>query len=191
MSRTAAEGHARLAQEVIDEHLNPAFEQMRAGEAVDVAGLYRIISTQFVARVLGVPTEDCAQFVRWAEDMAGAFDLSVSSGLEDADAVREAAAVATREMNNYSTAALEQRRRSGNATDLLGALATTDVPLTEKEKHGYVTMLIQGMQDTTVNWAKNVTVALAQHPDQRRAVAEDRTLVRQALDEIVRWQAPV
>jgi cytochrome P450 len=191
VSRVAMDGYTGLAQEVIDEHLNPVFERMRAGDAVDVAGLYTNISTQFIARLLGVPTEDCPQFVAWAKDMAKVFDLTFSTDVENAEAVRAAAAKATGEINAYADSALQQRRRAGESADLLGAIATTEVPLSPEEAQGYVVMLIQGGQDTTATWMKNATIALAQHPEQRRAVAEDRALLRQTLDEVIRWQPPV
>jgi cytochrome P450 len=63
--------------------------------------------------------------------------------------------------------------------------------MTPEERVGYVTMVIQGGQDTSATWAKNITVALAEHPDQRSAVAADSDLVRLALDEVIRWNAPV
>jgi cytochrome P450 len=191
MSRSAAEGHAALAQSVIDRNLNPVFEQLRDGATVDVAALYRTISTEFVARTLGVPREDCGQFVTWAEQMAGTFDLAITPGREDAEEIRRAAVEGTRALNEYASAALDDRRRSGDASDLLGALATTSVPMTPEERIGYVTMVIQGGQDTSATWAKNITVALAEHPDQRSAVAADTDLVRLALDEVIRWNAPV
>jgi cytochrome P450 len=191
MSRSAAEGHAALAQSVIDENLNPVFEQLRAGETVDVAALYRTISTEFVVRILGVPAEDCGQFVTWAEHMAGGFDLTMTPGLDNADAIRRAAAEGTRALSEYAASALEDRRRSGVTTDMLGALATTQVPMTPEERIGYVTMVIQGGQDTSATWAKNTTAALAEHPDQRKAAIQDKDLVRQTLDEVIRWNAPV
>jgi cytochrome P450 len=115
----------------------------------------------------------------------------MSPGREDAEAVRQAAADGTQALTDYAAAVLEQRRRSGDGSDLLGALATTEVPMTPEEQVGYVTMVIQGGQDTSATWAKNMTAAFAAHPDQRHAVASDRELVRQALDEVMRWQAPV
>lgn len=191
MSRKAAEGHAELARQIIHHHLGPVFERMRDGETVDVAGIYRTVSTEFMARLLGVPTEDCGQFVTWAEEMAGTFDLAVTPGREDAEAIRQAATKATNELNDYALQAINQRRGSGENADLLSALANTDAELTDIEGVGYVTMLIQGGQDTVATWAKNTTTAFAQHPDQRKALAEDRGLMQQALDEVIRWQAPV
>jgi cytochrome P450 len=191
MSRTAAEGHAELAQSVVDAHLKPVFERLRVGETVDVAALYRTISTEFVARILGVPLEDCAQFVTWAEQMAGSFELALSPGRDDADEIRRAAEAGTRALNEYAAKALEDRRGSGDSSNILSALATTEVPMTIEERVGYVTMVIQGAQDTTATWAKNTTATLAQHPDQREAVAKDPSLVRQALDEVIRWNSPV
>lgn len=191
LSRQGVVAYSDLARDITDEHIGPVVERLRAGEIVDVAPVVRNIPAYLVTRLLGVPKEDCLQFIEWADLMNGVFELKSAPGVKDAELRRQAAAQATQDMRDYSAGALEQRRRTGDTSDLLGVLAAADDMLSERDKHSYITALIFGAQDTTATLAKNVTVALAQHPDQRRAVAGDRTLIRQTLDEVVRWRAPV
>lgn len=191
LARSAIVAHTDLSREIINDNFDPIIERMRAGESVDLAPVFRSIPTEFVARLLGVPKEDCAQFVQWAERMTGVYELKTDPGMDDGEAKQQSAARATQELYEYSAAALAERERAGGGEDLLSVLASTDVELTEREKCAYITMLIFGAQDTTETFAKNATASLALHPDQRRAIKEDRTLIRRALEEVLRWQAPV
>ncbi|MUL50151.1 cytochrome P450 [Mycobacterium sp. CBMA293] len=191
LSRRAVAGHVELARETINDNFDPIIERLRAGETVDFAPAFRSIPTEFVARLLGVPTEDRSQFIHWAERMTGVYELKLDPGMDGAAAKQQSAAQATQDLYAYSAAAIAERERSGGGDDLLTTLASTDVALTEQEKCSYITMLIFGAQDTTETFAKNATATFALHPDQRRAVHQDRALLRPALEEVMRWQAPV
>jgi cytochrome P450 len=149
-----------------------------------------MIPTHFMARLLGVPNDDCDQFVEWAQQMSAVYDLFISDP-ENADQLRTDAAAATKAMSEYSGAALAQRVRDGDKGDLLSAIALTDVEISEQDKRASITLLIFGGQDTTESWAKNAVTCLGEHPDQRRAIQEDRSLLRQSLDEVIRWRPPV
>jgi cytochrome P450 len=69
-------------------------------------------------------------------------------------------------------------------------LAATDVPMTEQEKRSYITILIEGAQDTSTKFMTNSLLALAQHADQRQALTQDRDLVPQMLEEALRMFPP-
>jgi cytochrome P450 len=51
-------------------------------------------------------------------------------------------------------------------------------------------MLTAGL-DTTVNGIANAIYAFAAHPDQWKMLRDNPTLVRQAFDEVLRWESPV
>jgi cytochrome P450 len=190
LTRRAVEDYADLARRVADEQLAPALERLRAGETVEIGEYLRQIPTHTIATLLGVPREDGDRFVQWAQRMVSVFDVYDAPG-EDAAAKRAEGLAAAKELYDYSGEALELRRRFPGSDDLLSALATTDVEISEEEMRAYVTMMIFASQDTTTAFQKVAVAALAQHPDQRRAVAEDRTLMPKALDEVIRWQCPV
>ena len=62
--------------------------------------------------------------------------------------------------------------------------------LTRDEVLGYVNLIAAAGNETTtrlIGWAGKV---LAEHPDQRREVVEDRTLVAPAIEELLRYEAP-
>src|SRR5205807_8454906 len=62
--------------------------------------------------------------------------------------------------------------------------------LTREEILGYIMLLAGAGNETTtrlIGWAGKL---LAEHPDQRRELAEDRSLVPHAIEEILRYEAP-
>ena len=62
--------------------------------------------------------------------------------------------------------------------------------LTREEVLNYVSLLAAAGNETTtrlIGWTGKV---LAEHPDQRREIAEDRSLVPDAIEEILRFEAP-
>jgi cytochrome P450 len=62
--------------------------------------------------------------------------------------------------------------------------------LTRDEILGYVNLLAAAGNETTtrlIGWAGKV---LAEHPDQRRDIVEDRSLVPQAIEELLRYEPP-
>lgn len=62
--------------------------------------------------------------------------------------------------------------------------------LTRAEVLTYVSVIVGAGNETTTNligWSGKV---LAEHPDQRRELVEDRSLVRNAIEELLRYEAP-
>jgi cytochrome P450 len=62
--------------------------------------------------------------------------------------------------------------------------------LTRQEILGYVSLLAGAGNETTTRLIGWTGKLLAAHPDQRREIVENRTLVPQAIEEILRFEAP-
>jgi cytochrome P450 len=189
--RGAVKQWGELVGEICDRHLDPVLGLLRDGEIVDVVSHLRMIPTELIALMIGVPAEDCGLFTEWGQRVVYQFDAYSSPDAERAAELRQSGMAATKELNAYCGQQLALRQRSGNADDLLGVLATTDVPMTDQEKRAYVTMFLEGAQDTTTKFNTSTLATLAQHPDQRAAVVNDRTLMSQALEEVMRWHGVV
>jgi cytochrome P450 len=61
----------------------------------------------------------------------------------------------------------------------------------EQEIVASVTQLVFAGNETTAKLMASTLVALAQHPDQRRALTADRSLIPQAIEEVLRWMTVV
>jgi cytochrome P450 len=138
-----------------------------------------------VGDLLGVRAEDRQQFREWADDLVHQ-DPTRPATIAPA---REAAAA----IGRYFTAVIEERREHPG-DDLISALLHTTVdraPLPFEDLLGFAFLLIVAGTETTTNLVGNAALALDAHPDQRKAIASDLSLIPGAIEEVLRWDAPV
>lgn len=62
--------------------------------------------------------------------------------------------------------------------------------LTREEALGYINLVAAAGNETTNRLIGWTTWLLAQHPDERRAVHEDRSLVNNTIEEVLRYESP-
>lgn len=181
-----------MVTEIVDQRLLPFVKRLRSGEILDARQhLTRGIPTLVIARMMGLPEERFEEFSRWSDAMGGILGGVVGSSEEGQAMVREGQA-ATAAMNEYLHEVLEERRRTPT-DDLVGRLTASEVAskMSERDLVASVTQLVFAGNETTANMMAHMVVALAEHPDQRRAIAADRTLISAAVEETNRWQTPV
>src|SRR5205807_8245018 len=84
-------------------------------------------------------------------------------------------------------------RRRAPCDDLLTALITAEDEgnkLSEKELLSTLILLLVAGHETTVNLIANGVLALARNPDQLERLRKDPTLVRTAVEEVLRYDPP-
>jgi cytochrome P450 len=88
---------------------------------------------------------------------------------------------------------LVDSRWSAPTPDLIGdlVLSCQDGALTRQELMSTVFQLVVAGHDTTTSLIGNGMAALLSHPDQRAALVADPALVPRAVEEFLRWDAPV
>src|SRR4030095_7186213 len=89
---------------------------------------------------------------------------------------------------------MTEDRRAHPTEDLASTIATGTIagaPLGEFQTIGYYTIVATAGHDTTSSSLAGGLEALIRHPDQLRALQEDPRLIDNAVDEIIRWMAPV
>jgi cytochrome P450 len=85
-------------------------------------------------------------------------------------------------------AALVDRKRADPADDIVSRLVADPTPtLTDHDRHSIIAELINGGFDSTAGAIAIGIVLLLEHPDQFEALRNDRRLVRQTAEEIVRF----
>ena len=137
-----------------------------------------------ISELLGVPEPDRDRLGAWFTTL-----LAPSSAPEPpAQAVAASASIV-----RYLTGLLARKRTAPGedlVTDLVRA-ADRGGALTEQEMLSTIFQLTVAGHDTTTSLIGNGTAALLAHPDQRDKLAADPALVPHAIEEILRWDAPV
>jgi cytochrome P450 len=163
-------------REVVEGLLAPLAESRETFELADFTKIPVII----VAEMFGVPPEHHEDFRRWSNAVVG----NVAFGNERPDARRrmEEAVV---ELKQYLGLEIERHRRRPRG-DLLDVMLS--VPgWTDAEIRSTAILLLLAGYDTTAKLMSNCLEALERHPDQRRILVEDPSLIPGAIEEVLRW----
>jgi cytochrome P450 len=156
------------------------------GEAVVdlVQGFAFPLPFTVISELLGVPQPDRDRLGTWFTTL-----LAPPSAPEPP----AGAVAASANIVRYLTGLLARKRTAPGedlVTDLVRA-ADRGGALSEQEMLSTIFQLVVAGHDTTTSLIGNGTVALLAHPDQRDALVADPALVPHAIEEILRWDAPV
>lgn len=180
----AIEGFAPRVEEIAQELLRPGLKD----GGMDLVDAYAFpLPVIVIAEMLGVPAEDRAKFRSWSNAMAAAMD---SYWTEE---IAERASMATGEIWEYLTHIIEKRRQDPGS-DLLSALISArenDDRLSEDELVAMAILLLVAGHETTVNLIGNGTLALLRHLDQMELLRHEPSRAAQAVEELLRYDAPV
>ncbi|MDT7726342.1 MAG: hypothetical protein QOI21_2918 [Actinomycetota bacterium] len=167
---------------VIDELLDSV---TGAGEVDFVSTIASRLPLLIVGRLLGAPAEDCADLLRWTNEMASE-DPEYSAGPETAAKARDEVFAYFHE--------LEQARRRAPREDLVSVLSQAEVggcPLNRGQLDAYYLLLMVAGNETTRNLLSGGLVALNRWPREWASLVEDPDRIPAAVEEMVRWSSPV
>jgi cytochrome P450 len=85
-------------------------------------------------------------------------------------------------------------RRAEPRDDLISALVNVEEggeKLTEIELLSLVTLILGAGHETTTNLIGNSVIALLRHPQERRRLQDNPSLIRTAVEELLRFDSPV
>jgi len=136
---------------------------------------------QVIANMLGVPSEDSGLFLRRSIEM-----ISIAVNIE-----RGLAASAA--LKDYLAPIVEERRKDPK-DDLISTLATAEIDgvrLPDENIYGFLRLLLPAGAETTYRLLGNLLFGLLTNPDQLEEVKADRALLAPAIEEALRWEAPV
>jgi cytochrome P450 len=174
LARWEAELIEPVASELID-----AFA--RRGRAELVREFTFPYPTKVTARLLGLPGEDYQQFQRW------------STAILSVHGKRDQAIVASAQVQEYLAGILAERRREPRQ-DLISDLAHAQLDgerLTDEEIFSFLRLLLPAGLETTYRSTGNLLFCLLSRPGQLDAVRADRSLAPRAIEEALRFEAPL
>ncbi|MDZ5619289.1 cytochrome P450 [Nocardioides sp. HM23] len=153
----------------------------------DLVGRYAAqLPVAVIADILGVPDAERSQVLGWGNHAATTLD----PGLSWAEYRR--AATALREMHAWFGHHLERLRRNPGDDLLSQVLQDPEAAeLTEEELHAIGLLVLGAGFETTVNLIGNAVVLLDAHPDQLARLQADPDAWADAVEEVLRYDAPV
>ncbi|MDJ0868759.1 MAG: cytochrome P450 [Myxococcota bacterium] len=165
----------RLVDEVIDR-----------GECDVVRDLAAKLSVKVACLAIGLPVED--------GDLLTGMVSRFFSHDPDAEGMTPDGLAALQELNDYCVDRIRERRVApGDGPEALDALVKFELngrAFGDEEAASHTTMLIIGGSETFPKTLANGVVRLAEHPDQRAALAADPSGIPDAYDEILRYDMP-
>jgi cytochrome P450 len=159
------------------------FDGLAGGDEVDlVERIAMPIPVRVIADLLGVADGDLADFRRWSDAV-----------IEITDNPTPEVIAAAGELFGFLDGHVRQRF-DAPGDDLLSMLATSQVggaPLTRAQLQMFaVTLMIAG-NETTRGLIAGGALALAEHADQRAALAAEPDRIGGAVEELLRWVTPI
>jgi cytochrome P450 len=173
---------AKWEREVIAPTIHRLIDRIhRRGRADLVADVTGPFPAQVIAAVVGVPPEDHEQFHAWA--------LAMNKGPEDYGA----SIAASEAMRRYLTPIVE-KRRARPTDDLVSALVTAEIDgerLDDEHIYGFLRLLLPAGAETTYAALGNCLFGLLSTPDVLARVRADPDLLRDVVEETLRWETSV
>jgi cytochrome P450 len=178
------EGMRGHMQEIVDALVDDA---LRRGQMDVVADLAYPLPVRVICEMLGVPEADHHRFHEWSRDLVATLDPMVGP---DVMARAMASGMA---FDEYFVELIARRRREPR-DDLLTALLQAEEEgghLTQEELLTQLVLLLVAGHETTVNLISNGMLALLEHPDQLVRLRGDPSMIRPAIEELLRFYPPV
>ncbi|MGT2476110.1 cytochrome P450 [Paraburkholderia terrae] len=168
-----------LVQRSLDQLLDDMANQ--GGPADFIAAVALPLPSLVISLMLGVPYADHDKLQKWSGDR---MDLSIAP---------EALTQSAKSMNEYIDALLREKELDpGDGSDLLSRMAIEWInpgKLSHADAVQMATLLYLAGHETTANQIGLGLLSLFQHPKQRKALMEDSTLVRSAVEEMLRFHS--
>lgn len=158
-----------------------------AGEFDLLAAIAEPLPVAVIAELLGVPPADRHLLRPWSADICRMYELHPTD-----DDMRIASRAST-EFSDYLRA-LSRERRAAPTGDLMSEMALVvdeGERLTEDELIGTCVLLLNAGHEATVNVTGNGWWALFRHPEALVRLRTDPSLVKVAIEELMRWDTPL
>lgn len=180
----AVEAMRPMVEGLADEILAPCLERDSFDLLADYAQPY---SVAVICTMLGVPRADTQALLDWSHAIVKMYELRTT------DEVKVAADRAAGEFIDYTRALIAEKRRSPDDSLISALVAVEDAgeSLTEAEITSTAMVLLEAGHEATVNSLGNGMRAMMLHRDQWDRVTRGEVSARTAIEEMIRWDAPL
>ncbi|MGE2726035.1 cytochrome P450 [Mycolicibacterium pulveris] len=137
--------------------------------------------TRVISRLLGLPEDDLPWFRKRAVELIS-YHVKYKRAFEASAALKD-----------YFLNQIDQRR-SKPTEDIIGDLVTAEIDgekLSDEAIYSFLRLLLPAGLETTYRSSGNLLYLLLTHPEQFRAVQQDRELIGPAIEEGLRFETPL
>jgi cytochrome P450 len=170
----------RLTDELLDD--------LASGDAVDIMSELALpLPMAVIGEMLGIPAPERRELQPHVRAMVKTLELNPP--LDDLDAAHAASHVIVEHLE-----VLINERRAAPTDDLLSMLVHVEEQgdqLSHDELLTTIMLLFGAGFETTTNLIGNGLLALLDHPAELQRLRDDRSLMKTAVEELLRWDAPV
>jgi cytochrome P450 len=170
-------------EDVLRKKARNIFSKLKVGDKLDfAASISPEIPTQAICTVLGVPEKDRKDLCEW-------IDLGI-----EATSTSVIATEYLGKIRNYSKSLIEARR--GEPTlDIFSRIVHAEFEedgskLTDYELGSFFSLLFPAGAETTTRSISGAIHAFIENPHELDKLRSDKTLVKSAIEEVVRWTTP-
>lgn len=170
-------------EDQLREQMRSILSEIDIGQPFDfVSAIARELPLQAICMVLGVPMED-------REELGEIVDLAIGAGTGEALAIEH-----LKRLGAYADRIVEQKRNEPT-DDILSVIVHArsedgGPQLDNRELRAFFALLFPAGAETTRSAIAGGLVALVHYPDQLRQLRADQSLMKGAVEEIVRWTSP-
>lgn len=173
-------------QDVIDRAVSAILDDIEGRAEVEfVHSASALLPIQALGQVLGVPLEDCGLLLDWTNRVVSD-DPEYMVRPDEKERARA-------EMFAYFKELSEQRRKEPR-NDIVSKLVTSELdgePLPWDDLAAYYFVLVGAGNETTRNLLTGTVLAFDEFPDQWAKLVDDRTLLKPAIEEMLRYITPI
>jgi cholest-4-en-3-one 26-monooxygenase len=182
--RRVRDQEAKVRQ-VCDQIIDRVCERGECDFVWDIAAPLPLI---MIGDALGVDPTDRDDLMRWSDDM-----LRGVTGLGDNNPAAVKAAEAFSEYMTYASRVIDDRRREPR-DDLTSVLVHAEVDGDRLDHDNLIhesLLILIGGDETTRHVLSGGMFQLIAHPEQWKALVDDRSKVPGAVEEVLRWVSPI
>jgi cytochrome P450 len=164
-----------IANKLVDNFVND-------GQADIISQFAYPLPLEAILTMYGIPLDRMAELKQWCYDM----NALISSPLTPEEQVQCAGSMVAMQ---HFVAGLIEERRNAPCNDLISNVLTSDLNMPELVR--ILVGLIQAGHKTSSHLIGNALKHLLERPQLWQAIGDDRSLIPAALEEVLRYDAPV
>ncbi|HEU4915864.1 MAG TPA: cytochrome P450 [Acidimicrobiia bacterium] len=192
LRRLVSQAFTRRSSEVFRPRLEKAADQildrvLEEGKLEVIEDFATPIPVAMIAELMGIPSDDHAQLLRWSHAIVKVFDKNVTPVEGDA------AEQATIDFVAYLKGVIDERRRR-RGEDLISSMLEVEDrgdTLSDEEIVGTSILTLNAGHEATVHAIGNGLLALAGNRDQYQRLRGGEMRLQPAVDELLRFDSPL